>query len=443
MEEARRQAEEARKAQEEDAPRNRCVTLVPVDSSSFPLPVVNTLNKLTTFCDGGDIDKTLKVLKDPSTYGTIIWEVSGLADIKACIEDPTALGCVMAVAGVLPSGKFKLLTKFDNAVDSLKVGRAARRTVACLTKPEAHSFPAGTKVLMADGTGRPIEQIEPGDLVTATDPTTGETGARRVTRTIHTPDDRNFTDVTLADGSTLTSTSHHPYWSQNDQEWKDASDLEAGDTLRTPQNSTATIARTRDWQGLQDAYDLTVDDLHTYYVSTGTTNVLVHNNDGCPTWVTLALNKLPVGDGIAAEGYVFRADGTPVWTTTVKSGKSSVAEEINEFLRASPDFRDFKSKYLSISGHSEAKAAWAMRNNGTPYETLHIVINKNYVCPKANDVVQEGCQQTVPAILFEDQTLCVWMPGANSAFPLPGKAKREGVQYPRPEGQDPGDACLL
>ncbi|MFE3384827.1 hypothetical protein [Streptomyces anulatus] len=47
---------------------------------------------------------------------------------------------------------------------------------------------------MADGTSRPIEQIQTGDSVTATDPAADETGPRTVTRTIHTPDDRNFTE---------------------------------------------------------------------------------------------------------------------------------------------------------------------------------------------------------------------------------------------------------
>ncbi|GAA3206465.1 hypothetical protein GCM10020256_01560 [Streptomyces thermocoprophilus] len=106
---------------------------------------------------------------------------------------------------------------------------------------------------------------------------------RQVTRTIHTPDDRDFTEVTLTDGSALTSTSHHPYWSESDRTWKKASALKAGDTLRNPQNSAPAVASTRHWQSLKDAYDLTVDDLHTYYVSTGTTYLLVHNTDGaCP-----------------------------------------------------------------------------------------------------------------------------------------------------------------
>lgn len=426
MDEALQQAEEARKAQEEDTPRNRCATLLPVDSSSFPLPVVNTLNKLTTFCDGGDIDRTLKVLKDPSTYKTIIWELSGLADIKACIEDPTALGCVMAVAGVLPSGKYALLAKFDNAVDALKVGRATRRTVACLVD-QAHSFPAGTKVLMADGTGRPIEQIETGDLVTATDPVTGETGARRVTRTIHTPDDRNFTDVTLADGSTLTSTGHHPFWSQSDRTWKNAEDLEAGDTLRTPQNNTATIAATRDWQGLQDAYDLTVDDLHTYYVSTGTTNVLVHNNDEayeCPFWVINAYDALPHSPpGGATSGLAYLPDGSPYkyLDELIRSGRDADAENIFQYLKTLPEFKHWPG-YVDLAGHVETKLAWKMRKMGKRGDEVHVVINKNFVCPRVDGPTDVGCKQTVPAILPEGMTIYVHYPGYKDPKPLEGTA---------------------
>ncbi|GGW36773.1 DddA-like double-stranded DNA deaminase toxin [Streptomyces griseoloalbus] len=425
MEQALQQAEEARKAQEEDAPRNRCTTLLPVSSSSVPLPIANTLNKLTTFCDGGDIDKTLNMLKDPSTYGTILWEASGLADIEACIEDPTALGCVMAAAGVFPTGKFKFLTKFDNVVDSLKGGRAARRTVACLVG-EAHSFPAGTKVLMADGTGRPIEQIEPGDLVTATDPTTGETGARRVTRTIHTPDDRNFTDVTLTDGSTLTSTGHHPFWSQSDRTWKNAEDLEAGNTLRTPQNSTATIARTRDWQGLQEAYDLTVDGLHTYYVSVGNTSVLVHNTDApCPKWVTDAWAKLPKRkySGDPTSGYIFKPDGTPVWKDLAQSGRNALSEKINASLKDSNDFPDY-STYADVSHHAETKTAWQMRETMGPTE-IHIVINTNYVCPRVSTPGSMGCKQAVPAIVYDDQTLVVHYPGMKEPQKLKGTQVRK------------------
>ncbi|MFD0350884.1 polymorphic toxin-type HINT domain-containing protein [Kitasatospora aburaviensis] len=147
--------------------------------------------------------------------------------------------------------------------------------------PTPNSFPAGTRVLMADGTTKPIEQIGVGDQVTATDPATGRSGGRTVDATILTPDDRDFTDLNVAAGSgSLTATDHHPFWAENRHRWLDAADLIAGDELRTPGGSTARITGTKHRNGLQAAYNLTVRDLHTYYVLAGNTPVLVHNSGG-------------------------------------------------------------------------------------------------------------------------------------------------------------------
>ncbi|MER8183398.1 RICIN domain-containing protein [Kitasatospora sp. NPDC094015] len=159
----------------------------------------------------------------------------------------------------------------------------------------ANSFPAGTAVLMGDGTRRPIEQIRVGDTVTATDPTTGATSAQRVENTIYTPDDREFTELTIAapDGTTsaITSTDHHPYWSQNAHHWRDAAVLAAGDTLRTSDGRTVRITGVRHWKTLQPAYNLTVNNVHTYYVVAGTTPVLVHNTI-CPVKIVYDSDEL-------------------------------------------------------------------------------------------------------------------------------------------------------
>ncbi|MFV2013776.1 MULTISPECIES: Hint domain-containing protein, partial [unclassified Micromonospora] len=50
--------------------------------------------------------------------------------------------------------------------------------------PLNNSFTPGTKVLTADGTTKPIEQVKPGDKVIATDPETGTTSIETVTATI-------------------------------------------------------------------------------------------------------------------------------------------------------------------------------------------------------------------------------------------------------------------
>ncbi|MET8542551.1 polymorphic toxin-type HINT domain-containing protein [Kitasatospora sp. NPDC004799] len=144
-----------------------------------------------------------------------------------------------------------------------------------------NSFPAGTKVLMADGSRRPIEQVRYGDQVLATDPETGTTGARPVDSTIYTPDDREFVDLVTTDAAgrtgTVTATAHHPFWSENRRAWVAAADLVAGDTLRTDTAGRVTVTAGRHRTGLEAAYNLSVRDLHTYYVLAGDTTALVHN----------------------------------------------------------------------------------------------------------------------------------------------------------------------
>ncbi|WP_328969091.1 polymorphic toxin-type HINT domain-containing protein [Streptomyces sp. NBC_00239] len=412
--EARRQAAEQRDQEQARSKKRVCV----------PHPTRDTLAPLMP-CLASPDDSIIKMPEIDPTMRSIVFELAGINDIKECIKNPTGFNCLMAAAGALPVGKLKIVGKIGDGIESVLGNRQALRSVGCLIGAAAHSFPAGTKVLMADGSYRPIEQIQTGDLVTATDPVDGETGPRAVTRTIATPDDRDFTDVTLTDGSGLTSTDHHPYWAENRKRWIDAVDLRVGDALRTPVGTAVQVGATSHWKGLQPAYDLTVDDLHTYYVNTGTTDVLVHNTDEtCPIWVKQAFDKLPASpEGFPTEGYAFYPDGKPLWDTTVKSGKGPNSEDVNRFLQASDDFPPFRG-YASVSHHAEVKLAWEMRNKGGSGD-MHIVINKNYVCPRVSGANAAGCRQAVPAILYEDQTLWVHYPGMAKGIPLKGTAKRK------------------
>ncbi|MFI8459250.1 RHS repeat-associated core domain-containing protein [Kitasatospora sp. NPDC085464] len=151
-----------------------------------------------------------------------------------------------------------------------------------------NSFPTGTKVLMGDGSLKSIEDIHEGDVVMATDPQTGETHPEPVTATITTPDDKDFTDLTLtddasprgppaADRAKITSTYHHPYWSETRQQWVDAGELTPGEQLRQPDGTPLTIQSVRNYPYAVTTHNLTVNLLHTYYVLAGATPVLVHN----------------------------------------------------------------------------------------------------------------------------------------------------------------------
>ncbi|WUO26534.1 polymorphic toxin-type HINT domain-containing protein [Streptomyces sp. NBC_00287] len=144
-------------------------------------------------------------------------------------------------------------------------------------------FLAGTDVLMADGETKDIEDIEVGDEVLATDPETGEAGPRKVTHLIVTEDDKHFNELSIAteDGiEKLTATHEHPFWSPSEDNWVPARQLEPGMTLRTDEGDTVIVTGNRAFSRHARTYNLTVDDLHTYYVLAGETPVLVHNSGG-------------------------------------------------------------------------------------------------------------------------------------------------------------------
>ncbi|MFJ9432553.1 RHS repeat-associated core domain-containing protein [Streptomyces sp. NPDC101490] len=144
-----------------------------------------------------------------------------------------------------------------------------------------NSFTEGTLVLMADGTRKPIEDVRVGDEVAATDPETGESGPRKVTALIRGSGEKNLVDITVtaADGrpDSLTATTEHPFWLPDSKAWAAADTLRPGQWLRTAAGTHVQITAIRHRTATADVFNLTVDDLHTYYVLAGDTSVLVHN----------------------------------------------------------------------------------------------------------------------------------------------------------------------
>ncbi len=161
---------------------------------------------------------------------------------------------------------------------------AVSRGVKLAKGSHCRCFLAGTDVLMADGKTRDIEDIEVGDRVLATDPETGESGPRVVTRRIVTESDKHFNKLSIAtdDGvESLTATHEHPFWSPSERHWVEARDLQSGMTLLTDDGTTVIVTANEAFTKHARTYNLTVDDLHTYYVLAGVTPVLVHNSNGC------------------------------------------------------------------------------------------------------------------------------------------------------------------
>lgn len=137
---------------------------------------------------------------------------------------------------------------------------------------------------MGDGRDKSIESVKIGDEVVATDPVTGKTGKRRVTRLIVTDSDKYFNELTIStkDGpKKLTATHEHPFWSESAHAWVAAGRIEPGTKLRTPDGKAVTVTSNRGHADHARTYNLTVDGLHTYYVLAGVTPVLVHNSTLC------------------------------------------------------------------------------------------------------------------------------------------------------------------
>ncbi|MFE5907497.1 ricin-type beta-trefoil lectin domain protein [Streptomyces wedmorensis] len=152
------------------------------------------------------------------------------------------------------------------------------------TTPD-NSFVPGTKVLMADGSTKPIEQVKTGDKVLATDPKTGETRVETVTAEIKGQGVKHLVKVTIdTDGTSgsqtaqVTATDGHPFWVPELAKWIDATDLTSGQWLRTGSGTYVQIASIERWTAQSaTVHNLTVSDLHTYYVVAGASPVLVHN----------------------------------------------------------------------------------------------------------------------------------------------------------------------
>nr|WP_082404618.1 Hint domain-containing protein [Saccharothrix sp. NRRL B-16348] len=85
---------------------------------------------------------------------------------------------------------------------------------------------------MADGSTKPIAEVEIGDKVKATDPTTGETTDRDVVATIVHADEDDMTRLTITAGDgTIDATYWHPVWIAAEGRFVNIGDLKPGQQL--------------------------------------------------------------------------------------------------------------------------------------------------------------------------------------------------------------------
>ncbi len=191
------------------------------------------------------------------------------------------------------------------------------------------SFAADTLVLMADGTQKPIGDVEIGDHVQATDPDTGKTTVQTVEHVwVH--DDALYR-LHLDNGETIGVTEDHPIYNKSAREWQDTEDLPAGESLFALRDDDLRVEGLGSEPFAVDpAYNLTITGPHTYHV--GISAILVHNcNPG---------NKIP-------DGIIYRrtdGNGGKPYIGLSKDAKRYAARQ-QEHRRANPD-ADFDFKII-------------------------------------------------------------------------------------------------
>ncbi|MCM2392740.1 RHS repeat-associated core domain-containing protein [Streptomyces albipurpureus] len=156
--------------------------------------------------------------------------------------------------------------------------------VGGMLKPCRNSFTGDTPVLMADGSRKPIKDVTIGDQVASADPETDTAGPRRVTALIRGSGPKPSVRLTIDTDGTLgkstgqlTATTDHPLWVPELRTWLPAGKLQPGQWVQTGAGTHVQITAISHGIQRQTVYNLTVDDLHTYYVLAGAASVLVHN----------------------------------------------------------------------------------------------------------------------------------------------------------------------
>ncbi|GAA3788283.1 hypothetical protein GCM10022403_023450 [Streptomyces coacervatus] len=175
-----------------------------------------------------------------------------------------------------------------------ETGNSGTKPTSEAKEPSRCSFSPNTPVLMDKGKTKPISKIKTGDKVEAANPKTGKHQGARTVQHVWINHDHDLLDLTIRteDGGTATlhTTANHPFWNDTTHTWVAAGKLHHGDALNTATNDHAYVVTTQPTIGAANRWNLTVQQLHTYYVVAGGVPILVHNTN-CPDFDTSGLGS--------------------------------------------------------------------------------------------------------------------------------------------------------
>jgi len=208
------------------------------------------------------------------------------------VEDPSLYTISQAVgayseAFLLVAGS-SVMGKTGKTGTSVK-GRTATTTS---TKNIMGCFIVGTLVNTQNGL-RPIEELEPGDMVLARDEITGEIALQKVLRTFERPDVQ-IVELTLEDddGSMeqIGTTAEHPFWVKA-RGWVFAGELVPGDEVFTSSGGWLRVTSGTWLSTRQTVYNFEVEEFNSYFV--GELGAWVHNTNGPCTATNVPKRRTP------------------------------------------------------------------------------------------------------------------------------------------------------
>ncbi|GLW59581.1 polymorphic toxin-type HINT domain-containing protein [Kitasatospora phosalacinea] len=346
----------------------------------------------------GTFRERLRAAFDIASYIPGLSIVGAIGGAIMDIQDGKYLDAAIGIASVIPGGKEvtsagkvaqainktqKVLDEADKVESVIDTGVA----VTCMIQNATHSFLPGTKVLLADGSSKPIEDVEVGDRVISTNPESGDTATESVDRTIRTPDDQEFTDLTFEaseespepsrdyTSNKITSTQHHPFWDVTTNKWTNAAELKVGDKVLRPDRRTLTVHSVANYHTApRVAHDLTISNIHTYYILVGSAPILVHNVDPpCDEtgldWADSAADNFTYPGGTSGSLWIDQADA-PI---DLSSGQGNLV----------PGFQPPPGMLNANKNHAETQAAHMMHKwtvpGGIPVNAT-LFINNYPVC---------------------------------------------------------------
>ncbi|ROP31274.1 intein [Couchioplanes caeruleus] len=347
-----------------------------IDTGSLLIPAAGAAGK---FIKAGKIDG--KLLKDDLTAASLLFGKESVATAIAKLGTVN----VARLIDLKVNTKLKLDFSPDEVGDFLKAveihgidaveknlrdlgdlpaaPRLKELAEGCLT---GNSFSPETPVLLADGTRKAIADIRTGDQVRATDPVARLTAARTVTE-LHRNYDTALADVTVEDSSgrrsTIHTTQEHPFWNATTRQWTNAADLD-GDAVHTTAGKRLRVTSVRSFAGGRTMYNLTVADLHTYYVIAGGHPVLVHNVGAAAAICGGTATDLRNSPGIAGGRVAAPARGAD-WLQGTHGNAGRIPGQIAAQLhgRTFKSFDDFRQQFWKAVGNdSELGAGFSAQN---------------------------------------------------------------------------------